>query len=71
MSLQSEANANWPEDEARQSAKHWNETVRFEDPTYRAQWLYDNYQHMRRVFADPILLDRYCVEFLKHRIPAI
>lgn len=67
-SLQQSAEANWPEDEARLSAKHWNEVIRFEDAQYRANWLAREHSRFESIFADELLFERYCDEFLKHRI---
>ena len=63
-----QAAANWPEDEGRASAKHWNEVIRFEDKAYRDEWLAKEQARWKLIFEDESHFDRYCAEFLKLRI---
>jgi hypothetical protein len=50
------------------SAKHWNDVVRFESDKIRNKWLEAEQAHHKIIFSDDIEFDLYCSEFLKHRI---
>ena len=63
-----DAVAQYPEDEGRASAKHWNEVIRFEDRQYRAAWLRQEQARFEKIFSSVEEFDRYCVTFLKYRI---
>lgn len=68
QSFMQSAQDQYPEDEGRASARHWNEVIRFEDSQYRQQWLSAEQARFKLIFLDESEYDRYCAAFIEHRI---